>query len=295
MSNRPVWMEPPSLPMRLVKGITLTLITAVMLYPFVYVVSVSLSGVELLRHGSLVLWPRDVTLSAYRTIFGGDIVLRALVVSVGVTVVGTIFSMVMTVTLAYGLTRTRDVPGSRFVLYLALFTMLFGAGLIPNFLLVKYLGLLDSYASLIIPSAVSAFNLVVVRNFFMGLPQELYDSARIDGASEFRILGAIVLPLSKAVLAVIALFYGVGYWNSFFNAVLYLNDTRKYPVQLILNTYVVQGTPLSGVQGTVDYAQVAPQGIKMAVLVVGTLPILLVYPFLQRYFTKGVLTGAIKH
>jgi ABC-type glycerol-3-phosphate transport system permease component len=171
--------------------------------------------------------------------------------------------------------------------------MLFGAGIIPNYLLIKALGMLDTYASLIIPGAISAFNLVVIRNFFMNLPRELLDSARVDGASEWRVLGSIVIPLSKAVIAVIALFYGVGYWNSFFNALLYINDPGKWPVQLVLNQYVVQGTPLAQVTNP-NAVQLAPEVIKMAVLVVATVPILAVYPFLQKYFTKGVLTGAIK-
>ena len=292
-SSRPVWMEKPSFWMQALKVAVLAGITLVMLYPFVYVISVSLSNSTIVRRGGLILWPRGITLDAYRTIFSTDVVPRSLLVSIGITLVGTALSVVMTVTLAYGLTRTREVPGSRFVLYVALFTMLFGAGIIPNYLLIKALGMLDTYASLIIPGAISAFNLVVIRNFFMNLPRELLDSARVDGASEWRVLGSIVIPLSKAVIAVIALFYGVGYWNSFFNALLYINDPGKWPVQLVLNQYVVQGTPLAQVTNP-NAVQLAPEVIKMAVLVVATVPILAVYPFLQKYFTKGVLTGAIK-
>lgn len=292
-SNAPVWMEKPSLGMQALKVAVLAGITVVMLYPFVYVISVSLSNSTIVRRGGLILWPRGITLDAYRTIFSTDVVPRSLLVSIGITLAGTAVSVVMTVTLAYGLTRTREVPGSRFVLYVALFTMLFGAGIIPNYLLIKSLGMLDTYASLIIPGAISAFNLVVIRNFFMNLPRELLDSARVDGASEWRVLWSIVIPLSKAVIAVIALFYGVGYWNSFFNALLYISDPQKWPVQLVLNQYVVQGTPLAQVTNP-NAVQLAPEVIKMAVLVVATVPILAVYPFLQKYFTKGVLTGAIK-
>ena len=292
-SARPAWMEEPSKPVQGLKILTLAAITVVMLYPFVYVISVSLSRSDLVRQGGLILWPRSPTLNAYREIFATGVVTRALMVSVGVTLVGTAVSVALTVMLAYGLTRTKDVPGAKFVLYLSLFTLLFGAGIIPNYLLVKELGLLDTYAALILPGAISAFNLVVLRNFFMSLPRELLDAARVDGASELRVLWSIVLPLSKAVIAVIALFYGVGYWNDFFSALLYLNDSQKWPVQLVLNQYVVQGTPLAGLQDP-NAVRIAPEVIKMAVLVVATAPILVVYPFLQKYFTKGVLTGAVK-
>lgn len=292
-SARPVWMEKPSKPVQGLKILTLAAITVVMLYPFVYVISISLSRSDLVRQGGLILWPRSATLKAYREIFATGVVTRALMVSVGVTLVGTAVSVALTVMLAYGLTRTKAVPGAKFVLYLSLFTLLFGAGIIPNYLLMKQLGLLDSYAALIVPGAISAFNLVVLRNFFMSLPRELLEAARVDGASDLRMLWSIVLPLSRAVIAVIALFYGVGYWNDFFSALLYLNDSQKWPVQLVLNQYVVQGTPLAGLQDP-NAVRVAPQVIKMAVLVVATVPILVVYPFLQRYFTKGVLTGAVK-
>jgi putative aldouronate transport system permease protein len=292
-ATRPVWMERPSAGVQALKALALTIITVVMVYPFVYVIAVSLSSSRSVMQGGLLLFPRDITLDAYRTVLAGGVVGRSLLVSIGVTMIGTLLSVAMTVTLAYGLTRTKEVPGSKFVLYLVLLTLLFGAGIIPNYLLVKNLGMLDTYAALIVPQAISAFNLVVVRNFFMGLPAELLDSARIDGASEWRILWSIVLPLSKAVVAVIALFYGVSYWNNFFDALLYLNDTQKWPVQLVLNQYVVQGTPLAQLRnpGVVEFA---PEVIKMAILVLATAPILLVYPFLQRYFTKGVLTGAVK-
>jgi ABC-type glycerol-3-phosphate transport system permease component len=172
--------------------------------------------------------------------------------------------------------------------------MLFSAGIIPSYLLVRGVGLLNNYFALIVPGVISAFNMVVIRNFFMNIPQELIDAARIDGAGELQILWRLVIPLSKAVLAVIALFYGVGYWNSFFEALLYLNNPNMWPVQLILRQYVLQGEPLPG--GVVEQSQVhlTPETIQMTVLVLATVPILLVYPFLQRFFTKGVLTGAIK-
>ncbi|WP_246467150.1 carbohydrate ABC transporter permease [Streptosporangium album] len=184
------------------------------------------------------------------------------------------------------------------MLFLILLTFLFGPGLIPNYLLVSSLGLIDTYWSLILPGAVTAFNLVVMRAFFMNIPAEVSDSARIDGASEFHILRKIVLPMSKGVTAVIGLFYAVGYWNSFFNAVLYLNDNAKLPLQVVLRQYVLQGQSLfAGQTGDATVAgQTLPPSLalQMAIVVVALLPVLFVYPFVQRHFTKGVIIGAVK-
>jgi putative aldouronate transport system permease protein len=285
------WLRPPSTPVRAVKAVLIALIVLVMLYPFAYVILASFSAAGSTMQASLI--PSEWTLDAYRAILQGGVVTRALWVSAGVTLVGTALSVFFTTTLAYGLTRTREVPGAKTILYLVLFTMLFGAGIIPNYLLVKGLGLLDSYASLILPGAISAFNMVVVRNFFQGIPRELLESARIDGANDWRILSQIVVPLSKGVIAVVALFYGVAYWNDFFSAMIYLTDTGKWPVQLVLNQYVLQGTPLTQLQNPA--APPPPtKSVQMAVVLLATLPILVVYPFLQRFFTKGVLTGAVK-
>lgn len=289
--RRPVWMERPSPAVQAGKVVIIAAIVVVMMYPFLYVIAMSFASPEALTSGAL--FPTEFSLEAYRSIFGGSVVVRAMFVSGGITVVGTALSMLFTTTLAYGLMRTKDVPGSRTVLLLALFTMLFGAGIIPNYLLVRSLGLLNTYWSLILPGLISAFNMVVVRNFFMGIPTELLESARIDGAGEWRIFTFIVLPLSKAVLAVVGLFYAVGYWNAFFNAMIYLNDTTKWPIQVVLNQYVVQGSTLTSIQAP-DRPPPPARTVQMAVVVVATVPILILYPFLQRFFTKGVLTGAIK-
>lgn len=294
MARRPPWMEKPHPITHAIKVVVLVVTFIVMLYPFIHVISVSFSDVQKYTPGDLLLIPRGFTTEAYKLVLNGDVVPRSLLVSIGVTVFGTAFSMFFTVMLAYGLTQTRRVPGARIVLLLVLFSMLFSAGIIPNYLLVKQLGLLDTYWSLILPGAISAFNMIVIRNFFMNIPEELLDAARIDGAGEIQILVRVVLPLSKAVLAVIALFYGVAYWNAFFGAMLYLNDTRMWPVQLVLRQYVLQAEPLPGAVIEPSQLQITPHTVQMAVLVLATVPILVVYPFLQRYFTKGVLTGAIK-
>jgi multiple sugar transport system permease protein/putative aldouronate transport system permease protein len=217
-----------------------------------------------------------------------------LVISLLVTVVGTAVSLLCTTTLAYGLSRPGSL-GHRPMLMLVLFTLLFAPGIIPSYLIVKELGLLNSYWSLIVPSAVNGFNVIVMRAFFMELPRELMDSARIDGAGEVAILRRLVIPLSKAVVAVVGLFYAVAYWNAFFNALLYLNDTDKWPLQLVLRTYVVNNAQLGVDQlGAGTEALPPQQSIQMAILVISVVPILLVYPFLQRHFAKGVLTGAVK-
>ncbi|MEU2672492.1 carbohydrate ABC transporter permease [Streptomyces sp. NPDC007164] len=285
-------MERPTRIGQTAKAMAIVVVVLAVAYPLVGVIGTSFaSQTDIIKSSGLVLWPDHPTLDAYRTIFTGGVVTRALIVSVGITVLGTLASLLVTVGMAYGLSR-RDVTGSRFILMTALFTMLFNAGIIPNFLLVKGLGLYDTYAALVMPTLVSAFNLVVLRSFFMNLPDELYDAAKVDGAGDFRILVRIVLPLSKAVLAVISLFYAVTYWNAFFNSLLYLNDSDKWPLPMVLRTYVLQGQSLNAASaGEVLAPQ---QAVQMAVLVIAVVPILCVYPFLQRYFTKGVLTGAVK-
>ena len=291
-SARPVWMEKPTALGAAAKVAVLVVISVLVLYPFLSVLATSLSTeADISRHGGLVLFPSHPTLAAYRTIFAGGVVTDALLRSIVITLVGTGCSVAATIGMAYGLSR-RNVVGGRFFLLVALFTMLFTPGVIPNFLVVKQLGLLDTYLSLILPTLISAFNLVVLRSFFSNLPTELYEAARIDGAGDFRVLARIVLPLSKGVLAVVTLFYAVGYWNAFFNAMLYVNDD-KWPLSMVLRQFVLQGQSMSDTVAASEAAAPA-QAIQMAVVVVSLVPILLVYPFLQRYFTKGVLTGAIK-
>lgn len=280
--------------MRFLKFVTLAFIVIVMLFPIVYVVSMSFSSAQDAMRGGLVLWPKNPSLDAYRAILRGGVVTRALQISLMLTLLGTAAQMLFTTTMAYGLSRT-SVIGSKPVLYIVLGAMIFSPGMIPSYLLVKELGLINTYYALIIPGLISAWNLIIVRNFFMNLPPELLDAAKVDGANDLQIFVQIVLPLSKAVLAVIALFYGVVIWNNFFNAILYLNDSSKWPIQLVLRQYVLMGSNLTSAnEFRAGQAPPPPATIKMAIVVVATVPILLVYPFLQRYFTKGVLTGSIK-
>ncbi|MGI5153720.1 carbohydrate ABC transporter permease [Microbispora sp. CA-102843] len=291
------WEEPGSLAGRAGKGGALVLIVLAVLLPLYTIVLTSLSSAETVnRVGGLVLMPDGITFDAYRQIFSDSVVSRAVLVSTGVTAAGTVVSLGVSVLGAYALSR----PGTLFhrpLLFCVLLMFVFFPGLIPTYLMVSSLGLKDSYWSLILPSAVSAFNVVVLRAFFMNIPHELLDSARIDGAGEFRILWRIVLPLSKAVTAVIGLFYAVGYWNAWFNAMLFIDDTRKWPLALILRQYVVDSNPLpTATAGVSGFGHVAPPtlAIKMAIVAIAVLPALIIYPFVQRHFTKGVIIGAIK-
>ena len=291
-SGRPPWMEEPSKLMTALKALTLAFIVIVMLFPFVNVLAVSLSSYEDILGGGLIIFPTHPTLDAYRTLFNGDIVVRALEVSAGLTVLGTLGQMIFTTTLAWGLSRP-NVPGSRGILLMVIMAMLIWPGMIPMFLLIKELNMLDTYQALVVPGLISSFNLIIVRQFFINLPQDLIDSAKLDGATEFQVFRTIALPLSKAVLAVVGLFYAVSIWNSWFNALLYISDTEKWPIQLVLRQYVLMGASVNAA----DFNQgvpLPPQSLQMAIVVVATVPILLVYPFLQRYFTQGVLSGAIK-
>ncbi|OAN30850.1 ABC transporter permease [Plantibacter sp. H53] len=289
---RPIWAGKPKPVVLALKALAIVVILAVILFPFLIVVSTSVSTAEdVTAAGGYVVWPKSFTLDAYQQILAGGVVTRAILVTLFVTVVGTLISLVCTVSAAWALSRRSFFQ--RPVLMIVLATFLFTPGLIPLYLMVKQLGLLDNVWALILPGAFSVFNMVVVRGFMMGIPQELIDSAKIDGAGEFRILGTIVLPLSRAVIAVVALFYAVGYWNAFFNALLYINDTSKWTLQLVLRTYVLQGSSLVG--GASDASVLPPaESLQMAVVLIAIVPILIAYPLVQRHLTKGVLTGAVK-
>ncbi|WP_326556856.1 carbohydrate ABC transporter permease [Micromonospora sp. NBC_01796] len=296
--RRPAWAEAPTPIGRFGKGVLLTLLVLAVLGPIWAVVVTSLASRDTINEaGGIVLVPRELDISAYVTIFSGGTVTQAVWISTLVTVAGTAVSLVLTVLAAYGLSRP-DSLAHRPLLFFFLLTFLIFPGLVPSYLVVTGLGLKNSLWSLILPSAISVFNLVVIRAFFMNVPGELVDSARIDGAGEFRILTRIMLPLSRAVVAVVGLFYAVGYWNSYFNAVLYLDDNDKFPIQRVLQSYLLAGQS-PHVTGSVPNlpgisAYPPTLAIKMAVVVVTVIPAVVVYPFVQRHFTKGVLTGAVK-
>jgi len=279
--------------MRVLKAVVFTIACALVLVPFVGIVATSLApAAQVTAAGGLVLWPSSIDLSAYRAILAGGVVTRALGISGIVTILGAALSLTVSSMLAYALTR-QALPGRRALTMLLICSLFFSPGMIPTYLVVKQFGMLDSLAALIVPTCLSAFNVIVLRAFFSNLPQDVLEAAQIDGAGEFSLLGRIVLPLSKAALAVIGLFYAVGYWNSFFAALLYLNDTSLWPLQLVLRSYVTNGERIAAAD--MDSGIVPPQvTLQMAILVISIVPILCVYPFLQRHFAKGALTGAIK-
>lgn len=291
---RPVWEEKPRKAGLAGKAIVLTGACLAVLFPLWIVIVTSLSSRRTITEaGGLVVIPKDITFVAYQELLSGGQVQRAALVSVGVTVVGTLFSMTVSVLCAYGLSRSGSL-GHRWMLMTLLATMFFGAGLIPTYLLVQALGLTDTYLALILPSAVSVFNILVLRAFFMNISQELIDSARIDGAGDFRILWKIVMPLSRAVLAVIALFYAVGYWSAWFNASIYLTDQDMMPLQNVMIQIVQKQEPPTGLAQMIRTNQLSPLSVQMAVMVMALIPVAIASPFVQRHFKKGMLTGAVK-
>jgi putative aldouronate transport system permease protein len=297
--NRPVWEEEPSVAGKASKAVFLTFMVLVVLFPLWCVAVTSISSRQAINEaGGMVVIPRDFDPSAYIVIFERGQVAQAVWISVLLTAMGTAFSLSLTVLAAYGLSRPGSL-GHRPLLFLFLLTFLIYPGLVPSYLVVTGFGLKNNLWALILPGAITAFNLVVIRQFFLNIPAELIDCARVDGAGEFRILTRIVMPLSKAVIAVVGLFYGVGYWNAFFNALLYIDDNDKWPVQRVLQSYILLGqTPQMAGQPVnipgVGTAIPPTLAIKMAVVVVTVVPAIIVYPFIQRHFTKGMLTGAIK-
>jgi putative aldouronate transport system permease protein len=254
----------------------------------------SFASPEEVAKGGLLLFPSKFTFGAYKYIFSTDTMVRSILISIYITVLGTLINLLLTSFTAYPLAKA-TLRGRRTILLMVLITMLFSGGLIPTYFVVKAFGMINTYWSLMIPTAISAFNLIVLKNFFQQIPDSLVDSAKIDGCNDLGILFRIVLPLSMPAMATFGLFYAVGHWNTFFNAVMYMNDAEKFPVQVILRQIVLLSQDQIGnttsQQDPTDYL---PQTIRMASIVVATVPIVLVYPFLQKHFAKGVLLGSVK-
>ena len=271
--------------------VLLSAVGIIALVPFVFVIAGSFATEAELATRSFFLWPETFSLRAYESILTSPAFIRAIVTTILVTAVGTAIQLLLTATMAYPLSKS-NLPGGRVVLYAVIVTLVFGGGMIPTFLVVKDLGLLDTYWALILPLAINPFSLIIIKNFFQQLPAELEEAAKIDGANELQTLWRIILPLSTPVLATFALFYAVGIWNDFMSPLLYLNDSSMWTLQMFLRQVTV-ATDLSIVDA--DPSQLPPaQGIKFAVIVVATLPILLFYPFLQKHFAKGMLIGSVK-
>ncbi|MEZ2717874.1 carbohydrate ABC transporter permease [Niallia circulans] len=275
--------------------ILLGIIGITMILPFLYIIAGSFATEAELTTRSFFIWPETFTLDAYKYIFSTGTFTRSILVSVGITLVGTLICLFFTFTMAYPLSR-KNLIGRSLLMNMIVFSMLFSGGMIPTYIVVKSLGLLDSYWSLILPAAINPFNLIIVKTFFQGIPVELEEAAKMDGCSEMGIFLRIILPLSKPVLATFALFYAVTIWNDYFHALLYISDSAKWPVQVLLQQIIIlsQGNLADTASQGVEYVAPPAQSLKLAVVVVATLPILIVYPFLQKHFAKGMLLGSVK-
>lgn len=265
------------------------------LYPMLYVVFCSISDpVALARSGPVVLYPRGISFQTYQLVLHNQMIAYGYRNTLIIVVLGTAINFFLTALAAYALSR-QSLPGKRFLTLGIIFTMQFSGGIIPLYLLVtEVLGLRDTYWAVILPTAINTWYLLIMRTFFASLPVELEESARLDGASDFTILFRIFLPVSKPVVATIVLYYAVGHWNNFFEALIYLRDRTLYPLQLVLREILVQhSVDYMATSVTQDQVQIA-EGIKYAVIVVSTVPILCLYPFLQKYFVKGTMIGSIK-
>lgn len=270
----------------------LTIFSLMCLIPFINILATSFATPAEITTRTFILFPRTFSLDAYRYILSTPTIFKSIGVSLFVTIVGTFISMVLTSFMAYALSR-RYLHGRSFVNFLVVFTMLFSGGMIPTFLVVNNLGLIDSIWSLILPGAVSAYNMIIMRNFFQGIPDSLEESAKMDGCTDLGVFFRIILPLSLPSIATVSLFYAVNYWNTYQSAILYINDSSKWPVQVLLRQIVLVSSGLNADASVVDVVPPA-QSVKMAVIIIATLPMLIAYPFVQKYFVKGAMVGSVK-
>lgn len=270
----------------------LSLISLSMILPFIHIAAKSFSSEAHVLAKDILLWPKGFTTISFEYVLSNKQFYYSFGNSVFIAVVGTAISMALTVLAAYPLSR-KGLPYTRFLMLLFVITMFFNGGLIPTYLVVKQVGLLNSLWALIVPSALAPFNMILIRNFFMGVPDTLEESARIDGASNWRILTSIYLPLSVPALATVGMFYAVGYWNAFFQAMMYITDRQLMPLQMFLLQLVTDEKSADLVVNDV-FREVTPETIRAAAILCAVVPILFVYPFIQRYFVKGVMLGAVK-
>ncbi|NHN32146.1 carbohydrate ABC transporter permease [Paenibacillus agricola] len=271
----------------------LTLIALTCLLPLIHVGALSFSGAHAITSGDIGMWPVDFTWDTYREVLKGTRIIQSFLNSVVITGVGVVLSMLATILAAYPLSR-RSFYARRFFTLAMVFTLLFNGGIIPAFLVVKGFGLMDSYAAIWLPALVSTYNMLVMRTYFERIPQELLEAAHMDGCNEWRLLGQIVLPLSMPVLATLTLFYGVSYWNSFMNVLLFMNSTDSYNMAVLVQQMVQNQQLLGELRAPGDNVQLVAEGVKAAAIVLMMLPMLVVYPFVQRFFVRGVMLGAVK-
>ncbi len=275
--------------------VLLTLIGLSCLLPMVHIMALSFSDSQSVISGKVVFWPVGWTLESYSNLISGTNIIHAFKNNVILTVVGTVLSMSCTILAAYPLSR-RDMYGRRIFSLAIVFTMLFSGGIIPSYLVIKSLGLLNSYGAIWLPGLVSVFNMLVMKSYFESLPAEMEEAARMDGCNEWRFILRIVLPLSMPVIAALTLFYAVGFWNQFMSVLIYMNDTSKYNLTVMVQQMIKSQSMLQDLNNMQpeDAAKLTPETIKSAGVIVMLVPMLVVYPFLQKYFMKGVMIGAIK-
>ena len=281
-----------------VNYIMLTLLLLVVLYPIVYIISCSFSSGNALMAGKVRLLPVEFTLDSYKAVFKYQSIWSGYLNSIIYTVAGTVLSVVLTLLAAYPLSR-EDFRGRKWFMRLILFTMMFSGGLIPSYLLVKNMGLLDSIWAIILPGAVSAYNIIVARTYFsQNIPKELLEAAEMDGCSDFRFFSQIVVPLSAPIIAVLSRWVAVSLWNSYFGPMIYMNSEEKYPLQLILRKILLM-SQVNFSSSNVDPATIAKnqylsEMLKYGTIIISTLPLMVIYPFVQKYFVKGVMVGSVK-
>ena len=273
------------------------LIILIVLVPLIFVLAASFSDPDLVIRGEVLLWPKGFTLEAYKMVFENEDIWRGFVNSCFYTAAGTLISIVLTIMAAYPLS-VRDFKGRNLFMGLFTFTMMFSGGLIPMFLWIQKLHLYDTYWALILPGAVGVYNMIIARTFFQtSIPYDLYESASLDGCSDVRYLLSIVIPLAKPILAVLVMYYGVGYWNQYFNAMIYLANADKMPLQVVLRNIILQNQIDPSTMVDVDQ-MLQKQGLsellKYSLIVVSSVPMLILYPFIQKHFVKGVMIGALK-
>ncbi|MFD2334579.1 carbohydrate ABC transporter permease [Cohnella sp. GCM10020058] len=292
LDRNPVWVQT-------LIYLVLTAMALVTLLPILNVFAMSFSEADAIFKHPLMIMPYSFTFAAYEYIFSTSILLKSFSVTVFATVAGTLCNLAFTITGAYSLSKTA-LPGNKFLLWICIFPMLFGAGLIPTYMLLKELHLLNNIWVLVVSGMVVPFNLILMRNFFWSIPEELEEAMRIDGASDMGILWKMIIPLSKPAIATIGLFYAVGHWNDFFTGLFFLNDNTKWPLQVLLRSIVIDMNALNtrGVTAVIGQdatkIMLTPENIKAAAIIFSIVPILLVYPFLQKYFVKGIMLGSVK-
>ena len=280
-----------------INGLLIAVVLIMIIYPLWFVIIASVSDPAKVLGGQVILMPRKFTLEGYRMVFRDPMIMTGYRNTLFYTETGTAINLVMTILAAYPLSR-KDWVGRGFFMGVLMFTMFFSGGIIPTYLMMNSLGMINTVWAMILPGAVSVYNTIIMRTFFVNsIPPELQEAAQVDGCSNTRLLLQIVLPLSKQILAVMVLFYGVAHWNAFFNALIYLTESKRYPLQLVLRSILIQNTASQDMLGDLDTMGsrvMMAETIKYALIIVSTLPMMILYPFLQRFFEKGVMVGAVK-